>query len=370
MIRENSIREISKGEEKDVRDFLEANLGIIDRVVFNLSLSDALRSAVRNLGATLIAVYNEHIVGTVSLRIVVYGARNVGLIDAFAVDKNIRGKGIGKRLIDEAISWFERRECDIICATADRFNSPSWNIFLHKGFLPYKFQNQLKDLGPSFIRLWITELYILGGGTFFLRKTTGKRKEVSEKWHLIFSWLGLTIAWILAFRQFTPINGLIVLAVVGLSVFTHELLHRLAARFFQLKATFKSWDSGIIFSTLLAIVGVPYPSYGQTYVKQLDFRYEKNRQDIGLIYAVGPIVSLVLAAIFSFAPLFINNDLLLSFCAIGYVTNQVFAVFNLLPIEAAGGFAWDGRRIYNWKRPIWIALVVALALLIIADRIL
>ena len=104
MIREISIREISKCEERDVRDFLEANLSIVDRIVFNLSFGDALKSTVRNLGSTLVAVSNEHIVGTVSLRIVVYGTRNVGLIIAFAVDKNIRGKGIGKSLIDEALS--------------------------------------------------------------------------------------------------------------------------------------------------------------------------------------------------------------------------------------------------------------------------
>ena len=81
-------------------------------------------------------------------------------------------------------------------------------------------------------------------------------------------------------------------------------------------------------------------------------------------------MSLVLAAIFSFAPFLINNDLMLIFCAVGYLKNQVFVIFNLLPIEAAGGFAWDGRRIYNWKRSVWIALVIALALLIVANRIL
>lgn len=104
------IREMLYGEGSKVRDFFERNLGVIDRLIFSLAFRDALKSASKQLGTTLVAVSDGDIVGTVSLRIVVHGDKRIGLIDAIVADKNIRGKGIGKSLLGEALSWFGKME--------------------------------------------------------------------------------------------------------------------------------------------------------------------------------------------------------------------------------------------------------------------
>ena len=368
------VREILHSEESKVRDFFERNLGIIDRIIFLLAFRDALKSALKQLGTTLIAVRNREIVGSASLRIVVYAEKRIGLIDAIVTDKNIRGRGIGKSLLDEALSWFEKKGCKIIYATVDRFNSPSWNLFIHKGFSPHELRAQLRDLGLNFIRLWFTEFYIIGGGTFFLKKTNGNERqtEAGEGWHFLIAWLELAfISWMMALRQGASFDISLALGIVGLSLLTHELAHKLAASRFGLKTTFKAWDSGILFSSLLAaILGAFYPAYGSTYIKQVDWRYDPKQKEIGLIYLAGPIVSFILATLFWASLPYFNNKPLLMIGKMGYVTNYVFVLFNLIPIQAAGGFAWDGRKIYMWNKSVWTLLVIALALLILGDTLL
>lgn len=89
-----------------------------------------------------------------------------------------------------------------------------------------------------------------------------------------------------------------------------------------------------------------------------------------MIYVAGPTVSLVLAVLFWASLLYFDSALLLIIGKMGYVTNLVFVIFNLIPLQAAGGFAWDGRKIYTWNKTAWTLLVIALALLILADRLL
>ncbi len=368
---DHEVREILPSEKEDVEEFFKRNLGPIDRVFFHLAFEDAIKSALKQVGTSLLAVYEGKIVGSVSLRIVVYAEKTIGLIDAIVTDKNLRGRGIGKSLLNEALSWFEKEGCAIICATVDRYNSPSWNMFIHKGFSPYGLREQLRDLGLSFIRLWFAEFYIIGGGTFFLKKTSekDKRTELGEGWHFLVGWLGLAlILSIMGLRQGAPFDILVTLGVAGLSLFTHELAHKLAASRFGLKTTFKTWDSGILFSSFLAaIIGALYPAYGSTYIKQSDWRYDPKQKETGLIYTSGPTISLILATLFRASLPYFNNGLLLKVGKLGYVTNYVLVLFNLIPIQAAGGFAWDGRKIYSWNKTVWMLLTIALVLLVLSD---
>jgi Zn-dependent protease len=51
----------------------------------------------------------------------------------------------------------------------------------------------------------------------------------------------------------------------------------------------------------------------------------------------------------------------------GYILNLIIAVFNLVPLQAAGGFVWDGKRIFNWNRIGWLLLCAAVGVLVILD---
>ena len=54
----------------------------------------------------------------------------------------------------------------------------------------------------------------------------------------------------------------------------------------------------------------------------------------------------------------------------GYTASLYLTIFNLIPIQAAGGFAWDGQKIFAWNRAAWSLLVFAAVALALAGMFL
>jgi len=368
------VREMQPSEKGDVEKLFARSLGIIDRIVFQLSFEDAQKSARKQGGGTLTAEYDGKIVGTVSMRIQSVKDKRTGYIDALVTDKELRGRAIGKSLVDGAISWLDEHGCEVIYATADRYNSPSWNMFIHRGFYLYEIPQQLRDYGLNFLRLWLGEFHFIGFGTFFLRrdKEPKKPRETSETWHLLAALLGVSIVW---WIQLLRSGGSLTLAptlfaVVAISLLAHELSQKIVARKLGLETTFKAWGSGLLLGWLLALVGGFFPAYGSTYVKQLDWWYEAKRDKTGVIFATGPLVSLALAFAFWILPTPTTSSLLVASAKVGFTINLVIVIFNLVPIQAAGGFVWDGKKILAWNKAIWATLVIATSALTILDTLL
>jgi len=64
-----------------------------------------------------------------------------------------------------------------------------------------------------------------------------------------------------------------------------------------------------------------------------------------------------------------TSSLLVASAKEGYTINLLLAIFNLVPIQAAGGFVWDGKRILTWYKTIWVTLVIATSALITLDAL-
>ena len=365
------VREMQPNEKGDVEKLFARSLGIIDRIVFQLSFEDAQKSARKQSGGTLVAEYDGKIVGAVSMRIQIIKNKRTGYIDALVTDKELRGRAIGKSLVDGAISWLEGPGCEVIYATADRYNSPSWNMFVHRGFHLYEIPQQLRDYKLNFLRLWLGEFHFIGFGTFFLRRDKEQigLRETGEAWHLLAALLGVSIVWWIQIlrSQGSLTLALTLFAVVAISLLAHELPQKFVARKLGLETTFKAWGSGIFLGWLLALVGGFFPAYGSTYVKQLDWWYNPKKDKTGIIFALGPLVSLTLAFAFWTVQNLTTSSLLVASAKVGYTINLVIVIFNLIPIQAAGGFVWDGKKILTWNKTIWATLVIATSALIILD---
>jgi Zn-dependent protease/GNAT superfamily N-acetyltransferase len=367
------VREMLPNERTDVEALFSRSLGLINRIVFQLSFEDALKKAQKQSGGCLVAVCKSRIVGSVSMKILPIGGERLGFIDALMVEKALRVKGIGRSLVDRAILWLEERECEVIYATVDRYNSPSWNIFVHRDFSVYELPQQLMDYGLSCLRLWLAEFHFLGYGTFFLRRTQDRSKprENDEVWHFMAAWLGVSLVWLIqALRAGQSSRSLpFLFVVVGLSLFAHELPQKLVGRHLGLETTFKAWGSGILFSSLLAIVGSFFPAYGSTYIKQLDWWYDPKQKDTGIFFAIGPAVSLVLACAFWVLSSITNSDVFTALGNMGYTMNLVTVIFNLIPVQAAGGLVWDGKKILTWDKGVWLILFASTVALVTLDMI-
>lgn len=362
------IREMQPKEKVDVEKLFKSSLGVIDKIVFKLSFESAQKSALKKSGGTLVAEDAGKIVGAVSMRIQSIKATQAGFIDALVVAKELRGRAIGKLLVDGAISWLEERSCTVIYATADRYNSPSWNIFIHRGFYPYEIPRQLRDYGLKFLRLWLVEFHFIGYGTFFLRrdKNPNTPRATSGAWHWLAAVLGVSIVWWLQIlRNQGPLHLVpAVFTVVAISLLAHEFSQKLVARRLKLATEFKAWGSGILFSWLLALAGGFFPAYGSTYMKQLDWKYAPHKDKTGIFFAIGPLVSLILGFMFLAIPKFTVDSLLSDAARVGYATNLLIVIFNLIPLQAAGGFVWDGKKILSWNKTAWVTLATATAALI------
>jgi len=359
-------------EEKKVRQLYKKSLSIINRIAFTLAFNETLKSARHQKGSCLLALHGDRIIGSFSLRIISVAGQSIGLVDAIVTDKDFRSQGIGKFLMAEALAWLKKKECETIFATADRYNSLSWNMFIHTGFTIYGFSSMFRNFGWSFIRLWWAEGYFFGFGTYFLIKTSGGEKltGVSQAWHFIGAWLVLAFLWLIpTFREgAAPVMILVILAITGLSLFTHELAHKFVASLFGLKTVFRVWESGLLFSSVLALFGGFFPAYGSTYIEQVDWRYDAKQKANGLFFLAGPLASIALAISFWVTTFLASNELLVAAARMGYLTNLVFVILNLLPIQAAAGpAAWDGRKIFTWNKIVWSILAVAVVSLIVTD---
>lgn len=116
---------------------------------------------------------------------------------------------------------------------------------------------------------------------------------------------------------------------------------------------------GLVFSALFSsLVGVSYPSYGSTYIKQKDWSYSKNLRVMGLVYTAGPVVSLVLAFCFLGLTHWANREWLATLGTVGFWANFSLGFFNLFRIPM-----FDGEKIFLGNKTIGVLLVIGFILL-------
>ncbi|MGB9915695.1 MAG: hypothetical protein ACPLOC_09170 [Candidatus Bathyarchaeales archaeon] len=113
----------------------------------------------------------------------------------------------------------------------------------------------------------------------------------------------------------------------------------------------------------LALAGGFFPVYGSTYLKQLDWKYAPQKDKTGLFFAIGSLVSLILGFVFWAITRLTASSLLSDGARVGCATNLLIVIFNLIPLQAAGGFVWDGKKILTWNRTVWITLAALTAVL-------
>ena len=98
------VREMMPDEEGEVRRLFRRSLGLIGRTAFSLDFTQALKDARKQRGSCLVALYEGRVVGSFSLRIMSIAGQSIGLIDAIVTERDFRGKGVAKSLLNEAVS--------------------------------------------------------------------------------------------------------------------------------------------------------------------------------------------------------------------------------------------------------------------------
>ena len=89
-----------------------------------------------------VAINNETIIGFASIHIIEKLNRRSCLIEDVVVDKNERGKGIGKLLIEHLINFSKSKSCDKIILNSKESNIPFYNKL---GFVQNEIQMVIRN---------------------------------------------------------------------------------------------------------------------------------------------------------------------------------------------------------------------------------
>jgi len=153
------------------------------------------------------------------------------------------------------------------------------------------------------------------------------------------------------------------LLTVGIGFILHEMAHKFTAIRFGFWAEFRKDNVMLMIAVVMAaLVGFVFAAPGATviYSNTGDSRVMTREQN-GIISAAGPVINLLLCALFAALFFSVGGSIALetgSLLAIiglaGIQINSMIAAFNLIPISVL-----DGRKVFAWNIPVFLVLVAA-----------
>lgn len=89
----------------------------------------------------IVAVVNQKIVGVLisELQVQLHRAKKRGYIEDLIVDENYRNKGIGKSLLENAVSYARDNDCEVVDLTSYITNDNAHRFYEKNGFIKHSY---------------------------------------------------------------------------------------------------------------------------------------------------------------------------------------------------------------------------------------
>lgn len=174
-----------------------------------------------------------------------------------------------------------------------------------------------------------------------------------EKIDLLKSWIILSLAFAilmtgLKFNFAFFVNFVISSITVGTAFLLHELAHKFVAEKYRCKAVYKADPIMLGITLISSLLGFIFAAPGAVYIiGSLDKRTN------GIISLAGPLTNIVMAFGFLLLILFSPEGIVNTIAAFGFFINGWLAAFNMLPFGV-----FDGKKIWNWNKTVYIVTVV------------
>lgn len=186
---------------------------------------------------------------------------------------------------------------------------------------------------------------------------------------IIISWLAISVSFSISTLFYDPslfeYAFTLAATTAGVGFVLHELAHRTVARNYGYNATYEVWWWGVLACLLMAVLtqgALIFAALGAVYISpKASTQYLGERgfkRAYGIISLAGPAMNLLLAI--AFYTLSGEGGLLAAFGQVGMQINLWLAAFNLIPVPP-----FDGYKIFDWSKLVWIALAAPAWLLVL-----
>lgn len=168
---------------------------------------------------------------------------------------------------------------------------------------------------------------------------------------LLKAWIGVSLVFAIAMGGLkSSLLILLPIALItgGIGFLLHELAHKYVAQKYHCWAEFRANNGALLIGLVLSFFGFILLAPGGVYI------HGANRNQHGKIALAGPLMNIVLAALFFGMTRIVTAPLFLVTAKYGFQINAFLGMFNLIPV-----FPFDGRAVWQWNRIVF--LITALA---------
>ena len=375
MTKMDAIRPMRKDEKKLVNHLARQAFGWLHWLFFSLSEH------------TFIYELDGQVAGVVVVDKFTYNnGCPAGVVKWLFTEVQARGKGIAAALLDHALRYLEEEGCQEIFTTIEGYNTASINRFADQGFLPLGFVAQVRLYGLGIIQIALNNSHTFDLGHFLWVRpgpqSSGKGKhsflQNSERSFLgggsCAWWVNVAIMAVLLIFQQLRVGQISEVSldllwqaplVVAMVFGVRTAAMKLTANYLGFKLHYRPWESGLTLSAIITLVfGGLLPSTGSYYPGSLRWSYQRELPRLGLIAFNGSLAVLSLAWVMyafmitgpdSGVPEVITETIWLAL-----LLAQVLLVFEiLLPFFPFSSY--NGRRVWDLNRALWIVLALGTA---------
>lgn len=348
------IREMKSEDKKSVNVVMRKSFPFLARIFFYFTKD------------MYVAEVNGEITGGVFLKTFnVKKDIKAGLVAWIFCSPDFKGLGLGQKLINRGIEFLEEEGCDYIFSTVEGDNTSSSKLFSNRGFVRLSPLEQFRLFGLRIFYIWFKTLHTFDIGYFLWTKGRDKLDRKNESFLLGKTVLISTLTAIIMFLRlrFGLNIGVIVstllifILVYGLRILSMFVVARLQG----LKTRYKMWESGLLLNLFISLAfGGLVPSPGSLYPRDESWTYRENKKELGIMALVS---SILLISVLYILKIVLHYNIFPDLR--NYINISRSITLALIIIDISIPFfplsSFNGRRIWNWNRIIWLMLFIPIA---------